>query len=75
MPTALRSRKTAPWVSPTSDEEAETIGGIRGTLQTYENGQIRWTSQSGPPDLGKILKRYEIAETEGRSLGCRSTMR
>lgn len=29
---------------PTSDEEAQTIGGIRGALQTYENGQIRWSS-------------------------------
>ena len=55
---------------PTSDEEVQTIGGIRGALQTYENGQIRWSSQGGAhPIWGKILTRYEIAETEGRSLG------
>ena len=55
---------------PTSDEEAQTIGGIRGALQTYENGQIRWSSQGGAhPIWGKILTRYEIAESEGRSLG------
>ena len=55
---------------PTSDEEAQTIGGIHGALQTYENGQIRWSSQGGAhPIWGKILTRYEIAETEGRSLG------
>ena len=52
---------------PTSDEEAQTIGGIHGALQTYENGQIRWSSQGGAhPIWGKILKRYEIAESEGR---------
>ena len=55
---------------PTSDEEVRTIGGIRGAVQTYENGQIRWSSQGGAhPIWGKILERYEIAETEGRSLG------
>ena len=55
---------------PTSDEEAQTIGGIRGALQTYENGQIRWNSKGGAhPIWGKILTRYEIAESEGRSLG------
>lgn len=55
---------------PTSDEEAQTIGGIRGALQTYENGQIRWSSQGGAhPIWGKILTRYEIAESEGRSPG------
>ena len=55
---------------PTSDEENQTIAGIRGALQTYENGQIRWSSQGGAhPIWGKILGRYETAETEGRSLG------
>ena len=65
-----------PWVSRPLMKRPKTIGGIRGALQTYENGQIRWISQSGAhPIRGKILKRYEIAETEGSSPGCRSTMR
>lgn len=43
---------------PTSDEENQTIAGIRGALQTYENGQIRWSSQGGAhPIWGKILER------------------
>ena len=55
---------------PTSDEENQTIAGIRGALQSYENGQIRWSSQGGAhPIWGKILERYETAEAEGRSLG------
>jgi len=55
---------------PTSDEEIQSIGGISGALQTYENGQIRWNSKGGAhPIWGKILTRYEIAESEGRSLG------
>ena len=55
---------------PTSDEEVQTIGGIRGAVQTYENGQIRWSSQGGAhPIWGKILERYKTAEAEGRSLG------
>ena len=55
---------------PTSDEENQTIAGIRGALQTYENGQIRWSSQGGAhPIWGKILERYRAAESEGRSLG------
>ena len=32
---------------PTSDEENQTIAGIRGAIQTYKNGQIRWNSQGG----------------------------
>lgn len=55
---------------PTSDEEVQTIGGIRGAVQTYENGQIRWSSQGGAhPIWGKILERYKTAKAEGRSLG------
>ena len=55
---------------PTSDEENQTIAGIRGAVQTYENGEIRWSSQGGShPIWGKILERYKAAETEGRSLG------
>ena len=55
---------------PTSDEEVQTIGGIRGAVQTYENGQIRWSTRGGAhPIWGKILERYKTAEAEGRSLG------
>ena len=55
---------------PASDEDVQTIGGIRGAVQTYENGQIRWSSQGGAhPIWGKILERYKTAEAEGRSLG------
>ena len=55
---------------PTSDEEVRTIGGIRGAVQTYENGQIRWSTRGGAhPIWGKIRERYKTAEAEGRSLG------
>ncbi len=54
---------------PTSDEEVQTIGGIHGAVQTYENGQIRWSTRGGAhPIWGKILERYKTAEAEGRSL-------
>ena len=39
--------KNGPLGFPTSDEENQTIAGIRGATQTYKNGQIRWNSQGG----------------------------
>ena len=55
---------------PTSDEVNRTISGIPGAVQTYENGQISWSSRGGAhPIWGKILERYQSAEAEGRALG------
>ena len=55
---------------PTSDETVQTLAGIRGAVQTYENGEIRWSSRGGAhPIWGKVLERYTSAENEGRSLG------
>ena len=55
---------------PTSDEVNRTIAGVPGAVQTYENGQISWSSRGGAhPIWGKILERYQSAEAEGRSLG------